>query len=834
MVHTLQREKGRTHQAFLLALGLGVLLFLPFLLYDKGFFVYYGDFNAQQIPFYQLAHQAVRNGDFGWSWTTDLGANFVGSYSFYMLGSPFFWLTLPFPTAWVPYLMAPLLALKMACASLTAYAYTRRFLRPQLAVVAGILYAFSGFSIYNVFFNHFHEALVWFPLLLLGMEQYMTDGRRGLFAFAVMLSALNNYYFFIGQAIFVMLYWVVRVTSGDWEHPVRRFFGLWLEALLGTAAAAVLLLPSFLSVIQNNRTESLLEGWGFLIYSTDQRLFDIIHSFFFPPDLPARANFFPDANNKWSSMSAWIPVFGCTGVIAYFQSRRHTDWLRRMLVVLFFCAVIPGLNALFQLFNQMYYARWYYMMVLLLILATLRCFEEDRRMEWGRAIGWSGGITAFFALFIGLMPESWKPDEETGKFTVGLAKYPIRFWVFVAVAGLCLLLTGLLVRKYRQDKPGFYRAATMVCAAVCLVGGWSYLTLGKATGNYPSRYVTDKLIQVDGTDFDLPEGGFYRVDMHEGMDNQGMYWNMPTIQAFHSIVPGSVMDFYPSVGVTRSVGSRPDSSHYALRSLLSVRWLFDYAQEEGDVQLYFKDEEDYFSVDGKTAMPGWTYYDTQNGFYIYENDYYIPMGFVYDGYILRSEYDMLSTTMREKVLLHALVVEDADKAAVSPLLPHLTTTLMDLSDIGYEQACLSLAAKATDSFSPDGYGFSATIDMTAENLVFFSVPYESGWSATVNGQPAEILTVNVGFMAVKCPAEEDVSIRFDYETPGLRYGLYISGGALFLLVLYWLIFCRPAKKEPQPDPSIPLLPRGVTPPDGFDLYAIYKPTDTNMSDEEGK
>ena len=29
-----------------------------------------------------------------------------------------------------------------------------------------------------------------------------------------------------------------------------------------------------------------------------------------------------------------------------------------------------------------------------------------------------------------------------------------------------------------------------------------------------------------------------------------MYWQIPTIQAFHSIVPGSIMEFYPSIGVT--------------------------------------------------------------------------------------------------------------------------------------------------------------------------------------------------------------------------------------------------------------------------------------------
>ena len=41
----------------------------------------------------------------------------------------------------------------------------------------------------------------------------------------------------------------------------------------------------------------------------------------------------------------------CTGAIAYFQSRRHTDWLRRMLIICVLCAVVPVLGAMFQLFN---------------------------------------------------------------------------------------------------------------------------------------------------------------------------------------------------------------------------------------------------------------------------------------------------------------------------------------------------------------------------------------------------------------------------------------------------------------------------------------------------
>ena len=90
-------EKLYYRKAFFMAMIMGVILFLPFVLIDGGYFIYYGDYNAQQIPFYTLCNQAIKNGSFMWSWQTDIGANFIGSYSFYTLGSPFFWLSMPFP-----------------------------------------------------------------------------------------------------------------------------------------------------------------------------------------------------------------------------------------------------------------------------------------------------------------------------------------------------------------------------------------------------------------------------------------------------------------------------------------------------------------------------------------------------------------------------------------------------------------------------------------------------------------------------------------------------------------------------------------------------------------
>ena len=102
--------------------------------------------------------------------------------------------------------MAPLLMLKFALTGVTGCAFLRRFVKNgHTAVFGGLLYAFSGFNLYNIFFNHFNEVVMLFPLLLIAMEELVVNRRRGLFALTVALCAIVNYYFFFGEVLFLSL-----------------------------------------------------------------------------------------------------------------------------------------------------------------------------------------------------------------------------------------------------------------------------------------------------------------------------------------------------------------------------------------------------------------------------------------------------------------------------------------------------------------------------------------------------------------------------------------------------------------------------------------------------
>ncbi|MFR6496762.1 MAG: YfhO family protein [Ruminococcus sp.] len=113
---------------------------------------------------------------------------------------------------------------------------------------------------------------------------------------------------------------------------------------------------------------------------------------------------------------------------------------------------------------------------------------------------------------------------------------------------------------------------------------------------------------------------------------------------------------------------------------------------------------------------------------------------------------------------------------------------VSMTEEEYLQECSNRAASACDSFQYDSSGFTATISLDSPNLVFFSVPYDEGWTATVNGKPVDVEEVDNGLMAVPVEAGDN-TIEFHYETPGLHLGAWLTLGGVILLIVYLLI-CR--------------------------------------------
>ncbi len=783
----LGKSKGQGWSVFLTALVCAACFFVPYMIYDGGYFTFFGDFNVQQIPFYKLCHNAIRNGELGWSFITDLGANFIGSYTFYTITSPFFWLTLPFPNSWVAYFMGPLLILKFACSALTAYWFIRRFTRYDLSArLGGLLYAFSGFSIYNIFFNHFHEAIVFFPLLLLGFEVLVTENKRGVFALAVAACAIVNYFFFVGMMVFGIIYFVIRLMSRSIKPGAARIFAVFFEVILGILIAAVILIPSYLAIAGNSRVSEIELGWNSLLFGKESIPANVFEVFFFPPDLPARPVFFPEADVKWSSLGAWLPLLSMVGVFAY-ASARKGSWLKRILITCAVMAFVPILNSAFYLFNDAYYVRWFFMPILLMALATVMAMEQSD-ISFEKPLKVVFGITLGITLIIGFFPQTTEDGIQIGIYTDPTDPlYISRFWITCAIALVSLAIVFVLLKFFKNNRVRLIKHSLLWVCIVTIVYANIFIADGKGH-SYTHEVVVDQLIEGDLELEGDPDT--YRIDCYSCMDNSSMFLGYSSVDAFHSIVPSTIMDFYYYIGEDRDVSSHASTENYATRALLSVKYLIQQEKEES-----FVDEN------GVNRMPGYKFSHNASGFDVYEHENYIGYGFSYDAYMSYEECDEMSEYDRAKEMLRTILLDDVQIKKYGYMFMNRTQYIgednmwftMSYNDVRVESEKRN--ATSAKSFKTGKNSFTATVEREDPTLVFFSIPYDEGWSATVNGKTAPIEKVNVGFMAV--PVEAGTSeIVFSYKTPGLGTGAIISLSAGAVLILYVAICFVWYKKRP--------------------------------------
>ena len=780
-----EQDRKKFWQAVGLCALTAAVFFLPFYLLDGGFFHYAGDFNSQQISFYRYMNGFVKGAGYPdsafagaphntFSWATDLGSGVMNAYSFYLYGSPFFWLSVLLPQSWLPYMMVPLLVLKFGVAGGGAYLYLRRYVKnANYAVLGACLYALSGFAVYNVFFNHFVDVVALFPYLLWALDEAIYENRHGLFAFWVAVNLLNNYFFFVGQVIFLCIYFVCKLTAKDFRLTGRKFGHLLWESVLGVAMGCLLLFPAVLSLLQNPRTIDLSSGWGFLTYAKVQQYLAILLSWILPPDSPYLTSVWSEGVIKWTSMTAYLPLCSLAGAMAYWRSRK-ADSKKRIVAVCAVCALVPVLNSAFYALNSSYYARWYYMPTLILAAMTVNALEDpDIDLDApARGISWIMLATLVFAV----VPVQ---DDTTGTWSFGVLKNPGQFFAVLGFGLLGLMLYRYLCGVWRQDSRFVQRMTAAVLVFACV---FSMVHIG--IGKFGQWHTDSDLVEQNKNALllknDLPEGD-YRIDTYKIHDNIGMWLDKSCLQYFGSTAAPSILSFYPGLGVKRDVRSEPEITNYALRGLLSVEYLITTPEKREN----FEDEAD----------EGWTYLGDVDGYTLYHNDNYVPMGFTYDYYVTEATYEASIKTLRSNLLLRALVLEDEDVEKYSSYLTELPDALLDdLHYDSYTQDCADRRAHSCSVFQMNNAGFHAEITLEKPNLVFFSVPYDDGFTAYVNGEKTDILQVDEGLMAVLCPAGAS-SIDFVYQADGLSASRVVTAVAIPVWVVYVAYFVRRKRRS---------------------------------------
>ena len=147
------------------------------------------------------------------------------------------------------------------------------------------------------------------------------------------------------------------------------------------------------------------------------------------------------------------------------------------------------------------------------------------------------------------------------------------------------------------------------------------------------------------------------------------------------------------------------------------------------------------------------------------------------------EYDVLKEAPEEikaYIMMDAFAVMPEDVPKVTDAAEKADLT--DYENPDPEAMVEETGKKAVKDFRRDTKGFACRTEYEKDRYVYFSVPYDKGWSATVDGNTAEV--IESGGMMVLFVPEGEHNIEFVYHTPGFRAGVMLSGAAFLAFFVY--------------------------------------------------
>lgn len=696
-------------------------MFLPITILEKGLIFIGSDFNLQQMIFGEVMNYSLKEGSYLWTWFNDLGSDFIGTFSFYNLFSPFNVFTYLFPARWYPYLCSFLTIVKFGVGGLTSYLFLKRYVKNKKLVLLGsLLYSFSGFQFTNMLF-HYYDSVVLFPLLLYALDNLVYDNRKGYFALTVSLLAFTNWFMFIGEVVFVVIYYIVKVICKSYVFDLKKFFNILLEGVLGTLLASVVLVPSLFFTISNPRISNSFTLSSSLKYSSLINYIEIFRAFFFPSEVMTPRAYLDTAN--YASVDLYLPFVGSVLAISYSISKKKS-WISILMFTCIFFMLVPILNSSFFLFTTSYYARWFYMPTLVLALLSIKCIEENISIK-------SGTIISFLSL--GVMILSYfvlKYRYPEGKYIHDI-KYLIMMISFMIINLVILIIIYKSKNKLKY----------LFIFTILFVGIWSNYSIYKYRCNsleYNKRFYnyihSYKEIKFD----DL-----VRTNSFTGcFSNQGIIFKNGNLLSFNTNMEGSAFEFYNSVDYQRLVSTSilVDSP---LNQFLSVKYFISCTDEEKDDYKLYKDTKNYK---------------------IYLNDNYKEMGFVFNKYISNKEFLEKSTEEKYNIINSMIILDDEQ--------------ITKYKDYYNEDVKVN-----SNKFKFINNGFISDIDVSKDTLVLYSVPYDKGWKAFNNGREVEIENVDNGMMAIKINKGMN-NVKFTYYPRGLKLGLWLSIISYIGLLIY--------------------------------------------------
>ena len=556
------------------------------------------DMYHQYFPFLTDFFHKLKNGEsLSYAWNAGIGSNFVALYAYY-LATPFNWLCVFVPEGSLMEFMSYLVIVKIGLCGTTSCLYlSHRFNTKRFALVLfSMFYAMSGYMAAYNWNVMWLDCIVLAPLILLGLEALVKEGKYKLYCLSLGLAILSNYYICIMICIYLVLYFLIVLLPHAVDKD-KNYLSLWginkisaclrfaVFSLLAGGIGALLLIPEVMALQLSRFTSSSFPETLKEYFS----LFDVLARHCMNVAIETGLDHWP---NIYCSVAVILlfPLYLMNKKVNSGKKISHIVLL--LIMLLSFSYNMPtfiwhGLN-----YPDSLPARQSFLYILLLLTVCTEAFlhiKDSSKTELSISF-----TTAFlFILFCQKLVTDDAFTPETYLLT-----------------GIFLVIYAVLIHLFRNyEKTPLYLTCLIVLIVVVEAGSNTLLTSLSTVSrpNYLANY--DTFNELSSAQMAEDEGVFYRYEKEKRTtNNDSMLQNYPSLSMFSSTSNGLVNYFYNRYGMRNSkVYYCADGVTPFTSALLSQGYTFSKGELPTD-SLY-------------------SYVNDKDGIFLYRNTYSVPLGF---------------------------------------------------------------------------------------------------------------------------------------------------------------------------------------------------------------
>jgi hypothetical protein len=772
---------------FVLLLLITTIVFKDFIFLKKLFL--YKDIGSDTLngfyPFMKHIADYVHTEGFPkWSFNSGMGQNI---FPFCLSQGPFSVLLYFVGKDYLPYCIGYVEFIKVVSGGLIFFLYLRTLsLSSYACIVGSLLFAFSGFMIIGGLYYIFSYEAVITALLLLAFEKLFKQNSWTLFPIVIALIGISFPFNLYVYGFFLTIYAIFRfVAEKGWD--AKSFAGLFSElillGLLGIALSSFFLFGNILQMLESPRGSG---NTGYFKVLSSAPIFafgDGIHNItavtrFFSDDLLGTGSNFKGWNHHYLE----APMFYC-GLITLLLFPlvfQFLDGKKKILCSLFLFfwiipVVFPYARYAFWLFTGDYYRGLSFFVVFPMLFFGLNVLSKINETEKIKP------LPLFVTLIVLIIILSVNYSGYFGSNNV------LNINLSALIKAL-LVIYAVLIWMMSMPRFKSFTHISLITVLCIELGYFSFKSVNErsivSTEEFKSKngyndYTVEAVAYIKSLD-----KSFYRIDKDYNSSpakdpslNDGLAQDYYGTSSYNSFNQQHYVLFLQAIGNsekglewqsrwTRGLGGR-----LPVESIGSVKYFLS------------KNKYSPFSYDS-IAQFG----DVK----VLRNRFYLPLGFTYEKFIVRSDYDKMATAQRDYIMMKSFFIDDKEtndyngfeRVSLKDTVPAYTWD-MYLQDVN---------ALRKDTLLITNFGqnlFQGKITLDKKKLLFLSIPYDKGWTATVDGKNQEMKIVDAGMSGLLLDKGAH-TVELEFNPPLVKSGAMMSLSSM--LIYGFLIFWKRNKK----------------------------------------